>query len=195
MLIFVILLIAVLLNIPLDNLFLVSIQNCVRWTVYIIGGFIIYTAVTNYFGTPLLCDSFTQDMNNGVIPRTRLLQPGQTIANIWDGTKEQQHRVTGGNVSVGRTEKGGVTKIIGVMVDNWQSAMTGYRQGNQPFNMNLAKVLYELRAAGKKQCSYSLLDYHTVSHYNSEYVRAFKASQGQSIASTASGFGEFYYIW
>ena len=140
-----------------------------------------------FFSDVLLCDSFTEDMSKGRIARTPLLQPGQTVANLAHTT----HPVTGGNITVGRTPRGTTTKILGIMVDNWNAATAGYRQGNQPFNMNLAKVLYELRAAGKTSCSYSMLDHHAAGHFNSQYVQGYKASQGPSVASTAQGFGEF----
>lgn len=180
--------IILLLFIPLPNLFLISLQKYMRYLMSYITLFIIIACVwTYFFSDVLLCDSFTDDMNKGRIARTPLLQAGQTVATLAHNT----HPVTGGHITVGRAHTGTTTKILGIMVDNWNTAMAGYRQGNQPFNMNLAKVLYELRAAGKISCSYSMLDHHAPGHFNSQYVQGFKASQGPSVASTAQGFGEF----
>lgn len=148
---------------------------------------------SSFFSNPLLLDSFVSDMNNGVIPRTPLLQHGQNIATLPHGL----HRVTGGYVSVGFLPKGHVTKIIGVMVDQYPTTLNGwnYHHGNQPFNMNFAKVLYELHAAGKKNCSYTSLDYAysgrdlVQANLNSQYLQAFKASRG--LGANSENHGEF----
>lgn len=146
-----------------------------------------------FFSKPLLLEPFVSDMNNGVIPRTPLLQQGQTIATLPHGS----HRVTGGYVSVGFLPKGHVTKILGVLVDQSPATVNGwnYHLGKQPFNMNFAKVLYELRAAGKKNCSYTSLDYASsgrdyveVKLY-SQYLQAFKTSRG--LGANSENYGEF----
>lgn len=52
--------------------------------------------------------------------------------------------------------------------------------------MNFAKVLYELRAAGKNNCSYSSLDYCyggrdlVQANLNSQYLNSFASSRGLS---------------
>jgi len=79
-----------------------------------------------------------------------------------------------------------VFKIFGVMVDNYPATLAGwdYQHGNQPFNMNFAKVLYELRAAGKNKCSYSCLDYvyagrdFAQANLNPQYILGFKTARG-----------------
>jgi hypothetical protein len=59
--------------------------------------------------------------------------------------------------------------------------------------MNLAKVLYELRAAGQKNCSYSSLDYYHIgrgseqANLHSQYLRGFKASRGLGVNSQEFG--------
>lgn len=59
--------------------------------------------------------------------------------------------------------------------------------------MNFAKVLYELRAAGKMTCSYSSLDYYyggrdlVQGNLNSQYLRGFKTSRGLGVNSEEYG--------
>jgi len=59
--------------------------------------------------------------------------------------------------------------------------------------MNFAKVLYELRAAGKKTCSYSSLDYFyggrdlVQANLNSQYLRSFKTSRGLGVNKVEYG--------
>ena len=70
-----------------------------------------------------------------------------------------------------------------------------YQNGNQPFNKNFAKVLYELSAAGKKTCSYSNLDYAYAgkdcvqANLNTLDLQAFKAARGLDVSS--ENHGEF----
>lgn len=152
-----------------------------------------YVIIHSFFSNPLRLESFTNDMNNGVIPRTPLLQHGQTIPTLPHGL----HRVTGGYVSVGFLPRGHVTKILGIMVDQYPTTLNGwnYNHGNQPFNMNFAKVLYELHAAGKRTCSYTSLDYAysgrdlAQANLNSQYLQAFKASRG--LGANSENYGEF----
>lgn len=66
-------------------------------------------------------ESFVEDMDNGVIPRTPLLQPGQTINTLTHGL----YPVTGGYVNIGFLGKGHVTKVIGIMVDNYPTTLEG----------------------------------------------------------------------
>ena len=121
-------------------------------------------------------------MHNGVIPRTRLLQPGQSIANLPHGW----HDVTGGRIKVGLLPSGNVPRILGIMVDGYPTTPNGwiYHQGNQPFNRNFAKVLYEVYAAGKSTCSYTTIDYTFdgkgggQTNAGSRYLQAFRASRG-----------------
>lgn len=155
--------------------------------------FLAYNNFSSFFLNPLRLDSFVSYMNNGVIPRTPLLQHGQTIATLPHGL----HRVTGGYVSVGLLPTGNVTKIIGIVVDQFPTTLNGwnYHHGNLPFNMNFAKVLYELHAAGKRTCSYTSLDYAysgrdlVQANLNSQYLQAFKASRG--LGANSENYGEF----
>ena len=132
-------------------------------------------------------------MDSGAIARTPLLQPGQSLATLQPGL----YRVTGGHVNVGFLPKGTVIKIIGVMVDQYPTNLAGwnYQHGNQPFNKNFAKVLYELSAAGKKTCSYSSLDFAYAgrdlaqANLNSQYLQGFKAARGLGVNS--ENHGEF----
>ena len=152
---------------------------------------IFYLVVICFFTEPLYAESFTSEMDRGAIARIPLLQPGQTWANVQPGL----HRVTGGHVNVGFLPHGTVKKVIGVMVDNYPTTLAGwdYQQGNQPFNKNFAKVLYELHAAGKKTCSYTSLDYAysgrdlTQGNLNSQYLQAFKAAKGLGANSENHG--------
>ena len=81
------------------------------------------------------------------------------------------------------------------MVDNYPTSLGewNYQPGNQPFNRNFAKVLYELRAAGKNKCSYSSLDYSYAGrdlvegNLNSQYLRGFKNSIGIGVNSEEYG--------
>lgn len=73
------------------------------------------------YSPPVYTDSFVQDMDNGVIARTPLLQPGETIETLTHGT----YRVTGGYVNIGFLGKGIVTKVIGIMVDDYPTTLQG----------------------------------------------------------------------
>lgn len=109
----------------------------------------------------LLCDHF-DDLSNGTINRTPLLQPGQTIRTLPHGS----YPVTGGQVHIGHLGNGHVTKVIGITV-NGHSGIN-YIQGTQPFNRNYGSVLYELLQAGKTNVSHSALD--TIYTNNRELV-------------------------
>ena len=93
--------------------------------------------------------------------------------------------------------KGAVKKVIGVMVDNYPQTLAGwnYQHGNQPFNKNFAKVLYELWAANKTTCSYTSLDYAysgrdlPEANLNSQYLQGFKTAKGLGLDS--KNYGEF----
>ena len=82
-------------------------------------------------------------------------------------------------------------------MDQYPTTLVGwdYQNGNQPFNKNFAKVLYELSAAGKKTCSYSNLDYAYAgkdcvqANLNSLDLQTFKAARGLDVSS--ENHGEF----
>lgn len=101
----------------------------------------------------MLCDC-VGDLRNGTIPRTPLLQPGQTIRSLPHGV----YNVTGGMVQIGNLAGGNVTKVIGI-VANGNPPGLNYTPGTQPFNSNFASVLFELREAGQTKVSHSALDY------------------------------------
>ena len=137
-----------------------------------------------YFTQPLLCESFVDAMQNGNIARTTLpLGPGQTIRDLNPGS----FPVTGGLVKLGYLGNGEVLRVIGITIDNLPQTAAGwqYQVGNQPFNANFAKVLFELRAAGHGKISYSFLDYHIAGVGRpaliSDYFKQFKSVQGLNV--------------
>lgn len=185
MLIFATTIIILFLFIRSNKLFSSSVHNILCNITGIIIIVIIFSIIHVKFSPVIYADSFVQDMDNGHIVRTPLLQPGQTIETLTHGL----YPVTGGHVNIGFLGKGNVTKVIGIMVNNYPTTLQGwnYQPGNQPFNMNFAKVLYELRAAGKNTCSYSSLDYYysgrdlVQANLNSQYLRGFATSRGLSV--------------
>jgi hypothetical protein len=98
-----------------------------------------------------MCQSFVKDMNNGVIERLPLLQPGQTINSLEHGI----HFVTGGHIEIGHSVSGNVTKIVGISINDFCDLQNNisYSPQNERFNRNLASVLYEVRSAGHKTIS------------------------------------------
>lgn len=124
--------------------------------------------------------SFVEDMNNNVIPRTPLLQLNQIFRDLNPGV----YQVTDGRIHVGYLGKDQTLKIVGVMVDGFPERLElwNYQQGNQPFNTNFTKVLYEMRTAGKPSCSYNNLDYAYAgrdlpqANLNAQYLRSFQTS-------------------
>ena len=164
-----------------------TMRNITLYIIFIIFCFVLMC----HFSEPLYAESFTDQMDRGAIARTPLLQPGQTLATLPPGL----YRVTGGHVNVGFLPKGSVIKIIGVMVDQYPTTLAGwnYQHGNQPININFAKVLYELSAAGKKTCSYSSLDYAyggrdlVQANLNSQYLQGFKTARGLGVNSENYG--------
>ena len=90
---------------------------------------------------------FVAEMNNGSLPRTPLLKPGQTIRTLAHGV----YNVTGGKVGIGNLGDGNITRIINMAVNGMGD--TEYAVGNQPLNHNFASVLFEIRAAGQQQMS------------------------------------------
>lgn len=54
-----------------------------------------------------------QQLDNATIPRTPLLQAGQTISNLAHGV----YNITGGQIRVGVLGSGKVTRITGIFVD------------------------------------------------------------------------------
>ena len=129
-------------------------------------------------------------MQNGTIARTTLpLQPGQRIRDFAAGW----YPVTGGHVNLGYMGNGQILRVTGIIVDNLPQTPEGwnYHVGNQPFNANFAKVLFELRALGHNKISYTCLDYHLAGSGNpaliSNYFKQFKAAQGYP---TNNDFGE-----
>ena len=110
---------------------------------------------------PALCDHF-DDLSNGMINRTPLLQPGQTIRTLPHGI----YPVTGGQVHIGHLGGGHVTKVIGITVHGHTGI--NYIPGTQPFNRNFGSVLYELLQAGQTKVSYSAMD--TIYTNNRELV-------------------------
>lgn len=118
--------------------------------------FIIIITICIYYINASLCDvqycDHVDDLLNGTIPRTPLLQQGETIKDLPHGV----YRVTGGVVHIGNLGNGHVTKIIGIAAQG----VTGltYTPGTQPYNRNFASILFELREAGQTNVSHSALD-------------------------------------
>jgi hypothetical protein len=134
-----------------------------------------------YYSMPILLESFVESMQNGTITRTSItLQPGQQIKDLTEGW----YPVTGGSVKLGYTRNGTVLRVVGILVDNLPQTFAEwtYHKGNQPFNANFAKVLFELREAGKSHISYTTLDYHITGSGKagalSDYFKQFKLSKG-----------------
>lgn len=97
--------------------------------------------------------SIVQDLDNGTIPRTPLLRLDHTKLTLPYG----EYPVTGGIVKIGHAPGSRcANSVIGIYVNGTPpatgnlvlSSTLNYVPGNQPFNGNFAKVLYELRAAG-----------------------------------------------
>ena len=192
LLIFALLVLIIAFNILLYMLEQSTIGNVTLCILFIIFYSVLtYLALTYFYLKPIHCESFVSEMDRGVIPRTPLLQPGQTLANLQPGT----YRVTGGYITVGFLPRGNVMKMLGVMVDGYPNTLAGwdYQHGHQPFNMNFAKVLYEFRAAGKNSCSYTSLDYAYAgrdlpqANVHSQYIRGFKAARGLAVNSENHG--------
>ena len=149
---------------------------------YIIIMVVIITMYHLYFGPEVYAQTFTDTMENGTVNRTPLVQPGQTFRNLAHGT----YPVTGGHVNIGFLGGGTVTKVIGIMVNNYPATVQGFNYApcNQPFNHNFASVLYELRHAGQNNCSYSSLDYYypgrvmPQANLNMQYLLSYRSSIG-----------------
>ena len=104
--------------------------------------------------TPIKCDSLVEQLQNGSIARTPLLQPGQTIADLPHGA----HNVTGGIVNIGNLGNGTVSKVIGINPLG-SNPHISYVPGTQPYNQNFGSILFELKQAGIKYVSHSSLDF------------------------------------
>jgi hypothetical protein len=134
-----------------------------------------------FFQQAAYAETHTDLLENGTINRIPLVQPGQTIRNLPHGL----YQVTGGYVNIGFLGKGHVTKVIGIMVDNYPTTIQGfnYDPGNQPYIRNFASVLYELMQARHNKCSYSSLDYTYAgrdmpqANLNMQYLLSFRRSQ------------------
>lgn len=129
-------------------------------------------------------------LQTGSITRTPLLGAGQVIQDLSHGL----HSVTGGHVRIGFLGNGTVTKVIGIMVDNYPTTLQEwtYNPSNRLFNRNFACVLYELKQAGQNSCSYSSLDYAyggrsmPAANVNMQYLQSFRQHTGKAEAE----FGE-----
>jgi len=118
--------VALICTIILIKLLFIKLKKLLPNSIYIllssITMFIIYFIIYTIFFAPIVyADSFVNDMNNGVIARTPLLQPGQTILTLTHGL----YPVTGGYVNIGFLGNGHVTKVIGIMVDNYPATLQG----------------------------------------------------------------------
>lgn len=97
------------------NMLIVNKRNILYNITKIIIMVIILFIILVIFSQDAYAESFVQDMDNGVIDRTPLLQPGQTIGNLPHGL----YQVTGGYVNIGYLGKGKVTKVIGILVNDY----------------------------------------------------------------------------
>lgn len=155
--------------------------------------FCILFFISYYFSSPLYCDH-VGDLGNGTIPRTPLLQSGQTIRTLAHGT----YNVTGGFVDIGNLGSGIVTKVIGVcpnsIVTTPLANILTWTPGTQPFNSEFASILFELREAGQTKLSHSCLDYTAggrrlltnAGNFNGSYINTFRTARGMA----NQGFGE-----
>jgi len=102
---------------------------------------------------PLYC-AHIDDLQNGTIARTRLLQPGQTIKTLPHGV----YPITGGLIHIGYLGGGSVTKVTGNIVSGNNPGLF-YTPSTQPYNSNFASVLFEIHEARQATISHSALDY------------------------------------
>ncbi len=141
--------------------------------------------------TTAYAESLTNELENGTIQRTPLLQHGQSIKTLPHGL----YPVTGGSLQIGYVGNGGVTKIIGMCANGLPDSLEDFRYaaGKQPFNRNFASVLFEMRAAGQHHGSYTSMDYFTAgretpfNNLNISYINGYRQSMGLPVAS----YGEF----
>ncbi len=121
--------------------------------------FLVFSLISLYIDFkikgPVLCDtlSHVEKLQTGIIPRTPLLQPGQTIRNLAHGI----YNVTVGTVTISYLGDGHVTKVIGIAAIGDTGLI--YVPGTQPFNSYFASILFELREAGQQNVSHSALGY------------------------------------
>lgn len=128
----------------------------------------------------------TDDLQNGTIPRTPLLQQGQTIKTLPHGT----YNVTDGLVQIGYLGNGTVTKVIGISANGNPSPIFTYAANNQPYNTNFACILYELYEAGQKTISHSVLDYvlanrqqvTPVGNFNAYFLQSLRVAAGMGMS-------------
>lgn len=116
--------------------------------------FNIYVWYTMYMepSTVLLYDC-VDDLLDTTIPRTPLLQQGETIKTLAHGPLV----VTSGVVHVGNLGNGIVIKVIGIAFHGVTPLI--YTPETQLLYRNFASVLFELHAAGQTYVSHSALDY------------------------------------
>ena len=136
------------------------------------------------------CD-IVDDLRNGTIPITPLLQPGQTIRTLPHGA----HNVTGGMVQISNLGGGNVTKVTGI-IPNGNYTGFYYIPNAQLFNINYHSILFELCEAGQKHLSHSALDYawankqlvSPAGNVNAHYLESHRVYTGLPL----SQFGETF---
>lgn len=104
-------------------------------------------------------------LDSGAIQRTPLLQQNQSIRTMAHAVYFFfiKKKITRGYIELGYLGSGHITKIIGIYVDGTPQFIghnmlkMNLTQGNQPFNSNFAKVIYEIRAARQSNLSNSVL--------------------------------------
>ena len=96
-----------------------------------------------FFDPHIVYAETVDDLNNGTIARTPLLEQGQTIRTLPHGV----YPVTGGHVHIGYLGNGKVTKIIGITANGNMSPTFTYVANTQPFNRNIACIFYKIRGA------------------------------------------------
>lgn len=121
-------------------------------------GIILGITIYYYFNmTVAEAESFTNSMSKGIIPRIPISLYQQRGVTLISELPEGRYAVTGGSIELAYVERYKVVKVVSILVND-VSTDTSYRYGNQPFNLNFAKVLYELRAANMSYVSTSFLD-------------------------------------
>jgi len=167
-------------------------MKVIKNIIFILIFIFLYMYLDGVISGPLLCDH-VDDLKNGTIARTPLLQVGQTIKTLPHGT----YNVTGGAVEIGYLGNGNVTKVIGIAPNGIPPATLTYTPGIQPFNRNFASILFELREAGQKNVSHSALDYvfsanrqlvTPAGNINALYLQSYRAFAEMPFAQ----FGETY---
>lgn len=96
----------------------ISSETFLNFLVYLIVT-VTYITISCMFSQPVYAESLTDLLENGTINRIPLVQAGQTFHSLPHGL----YQVTGGYVNIGFLGKGHVTKVIGILVNNYPTTI------------------------------------------------------------------------